>query len=62
MILKKKKKKKKDWDSIILDDINQVCNEITNKILDSASEYIPNKVINYRPSDPRGCTMQSAKQ
>lgn len=31
-----------DWDSIIWDDKNQVCNEITNKILYSASENIPN--------------------
>lgn len=32
--------------------MNQVCNAITNKILDSASENIPNKVTTCRPSDP----------
>lgn len=35
-----------DWDSLIWDDINQVVViEITDKILDSASENVSNKVI-----------------
>lgn len=35
-----------DWDNLIWDDINQVVViEITDKILDSASENVSNKVI-----------------
>ena len=33
-------------------DINQICNDFTDKILDSASKTITNKTIVSRPDDP----------
>ena len=47
----KKQLKDTDWDSILKEDPENACTEITNAILSAAEKHIPSSTVTHRPKD-----------